>query len=372
MAALSVLFFHSFQLGAYPKYLFTWDITIPWSFAQTGVQLFFVLSGFLLFLPYARATLRGGPMPAPFRFYRRRALRILPVYWVCMVALALVQWPAFVSPMGAVNVAAHTLLLHDDFRPFNRSIEGPFWTLAIEVQFYALLPLFAGVVARVVGPSRSALRLLGGVLVVLLGALALRGLDALAQNVASQIDGAPAIALTVFVRATMGMQGKFLEVFALGMLCGVLHVAMTEHWRVAWPTRRWLGLGLLGGALAAAAVLAPPIVRARLEAPPYDLVSQPGNWLAFFSPLLVGMAYSCFVLAVLWIGGGIGALFASPPMRFLGVMSYSLYLWHLPIIQGIQGTDLLPIALPAVGRVFVALVVGYLSYRLLERPFLRR
>ncbi len=281
----------------------------------------------------------------------------------------LIQWPSFVSPMGVTNVATHTVLLHDDFRLFNRSIEGPFWTLAIEVQFYALLPLFAAGVARMVGRTRSTVRLILGVLALLVGALALRGLDALAQNVASQTEGVPAIALALFVRATMGMQGKFLEVFALGMLCSVLHLAMIEQRPVASHTMRWLGLGLLGGALVTATVLARVIFGKHLEAPAYDIASQPGNWLAFFSPFLVGLGYSSLLLAVLWIGGGISALFASAPLRFLGVMSYSLYLWHLPIVQG---TVPLAKPLPVTGRVLAAVVVAYLSYRLLERPFLRR
>ena len=208
-----------------------------------------------------------------------------------------------------------------------------------------------------------------GVLALLVGVLALRGLDALAQNVASQTEGAPSIALTLFVRATMGMQGKFLEVFALGMLCSVLHLAITEQRPVASRTMRWLGLGLLGGALVTATVLAPAIFGKHLEAPAYDLASQPGNWLAFFSPFLVGLGYSSLLMAVLWIGGGISALFASAPLRFLGVMSYSLYLWHLPIVQG---TVPLAKTLPVTGRVLAAVGVGYLSYRLLERPFLRR
>jgi peptidoglycan/LPS O-acetylase OafA/YrhL len=369
LAALSVLFFHSFESGQYPKQVFNWDISVPWNYAQTGVHLFFVLSGFLLFLPYARAMLQDRPLPAAGRFYQRRALRILPAYWVCMIALVVIQWPSFASPTGATNIAAHTVLLHDDFRLFNRSIEGPFWTLAIEVQFYALLPLLAAGVARVVGRTQSALRLILGVLALLVGALAVRGLDALTQNVASQFEGAPTVALTLFVRATMGMQGKFLEVFALGMLCSVLHLAMTEQWPMATHTMRWLGLGLLGVALMTATILAPALLQTHLEAPAYDLASQPGNWLAFFSPFLVGLGYSSFLLAVLWIGGGLSALFASAPLRFLGVMSYSLYLWHMPIVQG---TVPLAETLPVAGRVLAALVVAYLSYRILERPFLRR
>src|SRR5690348_11900504 len=57
----------------------------------SGVFLFFVLSGFLLFLPYARALLSGESWPAAREFYRRRALRILPAYYVSLAFVLLTQ-----------------------------------------------------------------------------------------------------------------------------------------------------------------------------------------------------------------------------------------------------------------------------------------
>jgi peptidoglycan/LPS O-acetylase OafA/YrhL len=370
LAALSVLFYHSFQLWRYPKVVLDHDITIPWNYTQTGVHLFFVLSGFLLFLPYARTMLEDRPLPGARRFYQRRALRILPTYWVCMVVLVLAQWPAFASPTGLANVATHTVLLHDDFQQFNRAIEGPFWTLAIEAQFYVLLPLLAVGIAGIVGRTRSARRLILGVLAILLAVFALRGLGALAEHAATQMaGGAAAVPLHVVALAIMGTQGKFLEVFALGMLASALYLVMVEQRRLRPSTTRWLGLGLLGAALALAVALAPAINQRNIAVPAYELVAQPGNWSAFFGPFLTGMSYACFLLAVLWIGGGFSGLFASLPLRLVGVMSYSLYLWHLPIVHG-----MLPLtpALSLAERVSAALAVAGVSYWLLERPFLRR
>src|SRR5215472_5489881 len=60
------------------------------NYARTGVPLFFVLSGFLLFLPYARWLFGLRPRPSTWLFYKRRALRIGPAYWVSLVILILV------------------------------------------------------------------------------------------------------------------------------------------------------------------------------------------------------------------------------------------------------------------------------------------
>ncbi len=61
----------------------------PINYGRTGVHLFFVLSGFLLFLPYARWLFGMGQRPSAQLFYKRRVLRIGPAYWACLAILLL-------------------------------------------------------------------------------------------------------------------------------------------------------------------------------------------------------------------------------------------------------------------------------------------
>src|SRR5215470_6644912 len=88
-AALSVLVYHAIRAITHQVSVFGLDFTFAWYYTQTGVHLFFVLSGFLLFMPYARALVLGRPLPSARQFYRRRALRILPAYYVCLAILVL-------------------------------------------------------------------------------------------------------------------------------------------------------------------------------------------------------------------------------------------------------------------------------------------
>ncbi len=230
-----------------------------WYYLAMGVQLFFVLSGFLLFRPYARALLTGTELPGWARFYQRRALRILPVYWVALTVMLLTQWQRAGKPLWA-NALSHFALIHDSFPRFNRDLDGPFWSLAVEFQFYLLLPVIAAGIARVVGRTRSATRLFGALLGVIALAEGIRWADTLLMasitpDALSQ--GGGAAARFVVTLATMGMQGKNLEVFFIGAIAATLYVLGSELERLGRRTQRRMAWGLLTGGLAISVVAAP-------------------------------------------------------------------------------------------------------------------
>ena len=80
VAALMVVSYHIIGVITWSPALGGLNIHFIWQYLASGVLLFFVLSGFLLFLPYVRAMLDGRPLPAARRFYENRALRILPAF----------------------------------------------------------------------------------------------------------------------------------------------------------------------------------------------------------------------------------------------------------------------------------------------------
>jgi peptidoglycan/LPS O-acetylase OafA/YrhL len=365
VAALNIVTFHV-MLALQLEYT-SWSHVINsyWYYLSTGVQLFFVLSGFLLFMPYARAMLDGEALPSVRRFYQRRALRILPAYLVCLVILVALKSLVDGVRFSLGDVVTHLTLINDAFPQYNRDYNGPFWTLAVEAQFYLLLPLMALIVAKVNSGRRSPRRIAVGVGLLIVGALALRLVDTLV------IASMPANAsLTtspggVFVLATMGMQGKYLEVFAVGMLCSLLYVLTVERGMLS-PERlqraaRW-------ALVACVAVIAIAIPGFKLDG---VMVTPGAVWglEVIGRPLLVGIGYGALVLALVWGGRWIRKPFEFAPVRFIGLISYSLYLWHLPIIHGDVSVFL---GVPMVVKIAGALLVAYLSYQMVERPFLRR
>lgn len=365
VAALSIVVFHTLLFIQFEYTPLSIAFNHSWYYLATGVHLFFVLSGFLLFLPYVRALLDGKQLPSARRFYRRRALRILPAYWVCLAILVALKVYMRGVPFSLGDVAAHIALINDSFPQFNRDYDGPFWTLAVEAQFYLLLPLMALLVARVAGGRRSPWRVAGGIALLIAGALALRLADTL---VLASLP--PSTVLTespggIFVLVTMGMQGKYLEVFAVGMFCALLYVLTVERHMLSASRLRQLSLVALVGMTICLVITIPHLDLAGL------MVSPGAQWGAdvISYPLLVGLGYGGLLLAILWGGRTIRFPFEFTAMRAVGLFSYSLYLWHLPIIHGdVPSFKNQPLVLVLLS----AFLIAYLSYQFVERPFLKR
>ena len=149
LCVFMVAWFHIWQQSWLSPVLrvggFTLNLTAQVRAGYMFVDLMLLLSGFLCYLPYARGKEYGTG-----EFYARRALRILPSYWFClavMLAMALLA-PGFCDPGRLMK----DLLLHLGFAHnlFPESytmtrLNVVLWTLAVEVQFYLLLPALAPV-----------------------------------------------------------------------------------------------------------------------------------------------------------------------------------------------------------------------------------
>ena len=116
------------------------------------VDAMLLLSGFLLYLPYAEAQENGKPSPAIGKFYLRRVLRIVPSYYLCvLIMLLFVALPkgSYNNPDGTFNawymgrdLLAHATFTHTLF-PFSYTgspLNGSLWTLGVEMQFYLIFP----------------------------------------------------------------------------------------------------------------------------------------------------------------------------------------------------------------------------------------
>src|SRR3954471_22762297 len=106
---------------------------------DVGVTLFFVISGFLLYRPFVGARMHGRPGPAVRRYLRRRALRILPAYWLALTVLAI--WPGLTGGFSGDWWRYYFFLQLYDGNTLTRGISVT-WTLCVEVTFYLALPLW--------------------------------------------------------------------------------------------------------------------------------------------------------------------------------------------------------------------------------------
>ena len=117
---------------------------------EVGVAIFFVLSGLLLFRPWVQAAVDGGDAPGVWRYARNRFRRIMPAYLVTVLLVYGVYEVRPVQPnpghtwTGLVRNLTLTQIYSDDyFTAYLHQGLSQMWSLAVEVAFYAVLPLLA-------------------------------------------------------------------------------------------------------------------------------------------------------------------------------------------------------------------------------------
>jgi peptidoglycan/LPS O-acetylase OafA/YrhL len=317
----------------------------PFDFiAQTGylgVDLFFFISGFCLFYPYARALIDGRAMPATRRFFERRILKIVPSYLLALAVFAIVYRAQFASPQDvAVQLISHLTFLHTLSPATYGAISGPLWTIGVEVQFYLLFPLIVPWFKR--SPVFGWLILAG----VSEGYRLAVG-DAGLGSQFGWINQLPA----------------FFDVFGAGMLAAYALVALRAHTPVAaLKPRTATVLSLVTCAIALGGLMTAYWVGLNSSADDAHV------WLngvrVAIGPICIILALTTFFAAPRW-----KTIVATPALVFLSAISYNLYLWHLEIAVWLHGSGL-PAIVSALIAVPVAIGVAWvLTYRF-EQPIL--
>ncbi|HEX8067353.1 MAG TPA: acyltransferase [Thermoleophilaceae bacterium] len=347
IAACSVLLFHvgfvleGFESDTFGRYVTQLNI---------GVAIFFVISGFLLYRPFVQARFSGDPPPALVPYAIRRAFRILPAFWVVLPLAAL--WLSLDEVFDRPLI--HFGLLQAYQRDTLTTGLGYAWTLTIEISFYAMLPVVAYLLRQVPARSTRRLVLTEGALLAAMFAFSLVWNITQTQSHRGFILFTPEIATLP----------AFLDHFALGM-----------------------GLAVASVALAGRATM-PAAVRVVERHPWVPWLVAAGAWLWLCNVgdgfaiadgetrrhELRGLVAVCLLMPAVFgqgAGGLVRRLLASRPMLWLGLVSYSLYLWHPPIARKVAETHLdedhgwLPAALAIVA---LSIAVAVVSYNLVERP----
>jgi peptidoglycan/LPS O-acetylase OafA/YrhL len=145
IAALGVVLYHAVLQtpNAVPNNIFRWPVNLLQfvsSFGYIGVFLFFVISGFCIHLQWAKSRAAGKPQQIQFgSFWRRRIRRLYPPYLIALALFLLMTALTVgikVTPFFVYDVVMHLLMLHNIDPQTSYSINGVFWTLAIEEQLY--------------------------------------------------------------------------------------------------------------------------------------------------------------------------------------------------------------------------------------------
>lgn len=319
---------------------------------MTGVTVFFFVSGFCLFYPYAQARFDGRALQTLPMFAYRRILKIVPSYYLGIalwIVLGFAQFSSFNE--GVRQVAIHAFFLHGFWNDTEGAINGVLWSLATEVEFYVLFPAIAWAAMRKPLWTFATMIAIGNLwrLVVVHHTYALHEID--------------------FVAGA-------LDVFGAGMLAAWCFRYLGVHRpRLAARKALWTTLALV--ALYA-------WYQAQLLI--YNHKGDAGwnvQWYLYGVPTIT-LSVFAVTLGSLFAYRWWQSTLANPILLLLSYLSYNLYLWHQILAVWLAKLDVTAFRQSAGGFedglrplytwMFFALAMGvaWLITTFVEQPLLRR
>ena len=312
LMVLAVVNYHIWQQSWLSQRVSLLGLSTDFDFFTRSSYLFvdgmILLSGFLLYLPYARQTLEGAPVPKTGRFYLNRLLRIVPSYLaavlLALVCFALPQGDYVTSGAMAKDVAAHltfTFLFWPEtylYTPLNAAL----WTIAVEMQFYLLFPFLARAAQKKPAITLPVMAVLGWGWRL--------GVAHFAQDTGMLINQMPA----------------YLDVYALGMLGAMAYLRMRRAWEHMRPARRRAFSWACAAGFAAGVAVVLAILRAQSTA------SAAGQRALHLSQMEMRLPLTLVLLGAMLCAAHMPRVLQkvldNRLMRFLSAISMNLYIWH--------------------------------------------
>lgn len=304
-SALTILVFHVIAISRWESFPDSGPL-VWFRVSFLRVDLFFVLSGFVIALAAMREQSRGEG--ARGRFLFRRLARLAPAYFVSAAAwLVLNDFAVLRQPDAWLQALTHLTFTYNLWPNTMGSINGVTWTLAVEVQLYLVVALVMPVLAR-----WSALRTALAVLLI-----------ALLYRLASQF-----IQIGVFGLSPDQAQLWFFSVQVPGMLdvFGVgVALALGVHQRGLEPATPMRWLLVAAGMLAVTSMLVSAL-----------WADAANYWHSYFWASGFRTLVALMVLGWLWLAVAMPTAWAPVlpgVLRYPGRISYGLFLWHMPVAQ---------------------------------------
>lgn len=320
IAVLMVFLYHIWGVSGTNKILFlNKDATFVLMWGHLGVNLFYVLSGFLLFKPFCEMYYTNRGEIDIKKYFLKRALRILPVYYVLLALTVVLTDPTYISTIGLKIILVNIFFMQNFFIEKIPLIDGVTWTLAIEVQFYLLLPL----IAKFYYGKRNKIALPLTMLFVVGYRLLLYVL--MKPNLAG-------INWSFYYATEYNILGC-IDNFAIGMT--IANIYLYYKYNKAQ-------YGILIKASKYVTGLFPAIILLlsynyynwRFE----DSVLQ-STIFTFFFDIGSYIAYAAVFIYILFYESRLKIILSNNLLRMFGIVGYSIYIWHIPILNYLLKTN---------------------------------
>ena len=327
---------------------------------KSGVTIFFVISGLVLYLPFARALVSGSALPDWRVYTRRRIVRIVPAYWLAVLGVGVLLPAGQTFGASTWRLLSFAQIYHPD--TFFSGL-GVAWSLDVEVAFYIAVPILAAAMAHLLR-DRTGVRAVRGqfALLAALGSAAFVGRVWLCHG---------SLVAPAHSQVTATLPPMVFGWFVPGMILAVL-IAGRE---AGAPLPR--AVAMLSLRPAVSFVLGLCTVAAAIPTQRGDML------LTLYAPitqLLLGLGAALVVLPVALRSDRSAskplALLDSRPMVALGTISFGIYLWHQPLLFLLRGSALKHspvLSLPATCALAAlilggAIAIAALSWHVIERP----
>jgi len=350
-SAIALVFMYHYAIFVSGTATFGWLGDIGWA----GVDLFFVLSGYLIANQLFAGLARGQALSVP-RFYARRALRTLPVFWLVLAAFVLFPtalggrtpppWWRFLTFTQNIGLQPGTAFSHA-------------WSLCVEEQFYLVLPAILAAGAWLARGRVALTRAHGWALMAALVAVGITARCVLWQRYGQPADGRGDGYMAWIYYSTLCRFDEFIPGVAVAML--------KNFHRPAWE--RLMARGGLLSATGAAAVVLMMTLACKFY---YVDGAGWGFFMTAFGYSLIAGAFAVLVMAAL--SPTARALrWRIPGAQPLALWSYSTYLSHKPLAYFLA-QQLKPMGVSDGTRLAIITVAcvaaGGLLYKLVEAPFM--
>ncbi len=344
-AALSVIVYHVIELygwESYPKEGLAVWFRIGWM----GVDLFFVISGFVIALSAFSEIDKFGNSSYRRTFLIRRVRRIVPLHYLTMLVFLIFVMPAFLFENFYVNLLSHLLFVHNFSPRLHGSLNGVNWSLATEMQFYLLVALIGPLLKKA-----SSVRLMLGFFLIswswrLLSVLFLTGSTSETFPIfvaSTQLPGmldefGIGIVLAKLVRSE---RGKVLIDYLNSSPYRVL-ICWLFTWVVIWMTLKIF----------------------------WSFTYWDNPIMVIFFRTLIGIScgFLLFSTIILYANKALPNLLN--PLIYIGTISYGLYLWHLGVILSLKRVEWLQASSAVYWVIALSSVLAIVSWHFFEKPLM--
>lgn len=350
-AALLVLVYHVIEL--HPWADFPREGVLLWfRRGWIGVDLFFVISGFVITLAAVKLYRRDKSAASKI-YIRHRLARISPLYFLTLLVALFLVTPSLLKSSGIEwNLLSHALFIHSWDPEMRGAINGPNWSVSIEMQFYVMIILLLPWLSRT-GPWR-----------VLLTLVALSWIWRGGVYFLSEVYDWKSHLIMVYTVQLPGL----LDEFGYGIFLALLVLGGESEGRQPKPSStsafdNWFVWALLFSVVA------------------YITFAILDRWIIYWNqPMMVifwrtlaGLSGLLLLIVAMKINvQGVFDRYVLAPFRYLGEISYGIYLWHMPVILSLKRVDINDPMYFLLLTIFSVLILSALTWHFLEKPFIEK